>query len=48
VIAALAATGRTTVEDIIHIDRRYETLEHKLAALGADIERVSQTAATPA
>ncbi len=48
VIAGLAATGQTTVEDIIHIDRRYERLEEKLAGLGADIQRVSQTAATPA
>jgi UDP-N-acetylglucosamine 1-carboxyvinyltransferase len=48
VISGLAATGRTTVEDIIHIDRRYENLEGKLAALGADIRRVPQTASTPA
>jgi UDP-N-acetylglucosamine 1-carboxyvinyltransferase len=48
VIAGLAATGRTTVEDIIHIDRRYEKLEDKLSALGANIERVPQRAGTPA
>lgn len=48
VIAGLSATGRTTVEDIIHIDRRYENLEGKLSALGADIRRVPQPAATPA
>jgi UDP-N-acetylglucosamine 1-carboxyvinyltransferase len=40
VIAGLAATGRTTVEDIIHIDRRYANLEGKLSGLGATIERV--------
>ncbi|MGH2760728.1 MAG: UDP-N-acetylglucosamine 1-carboxyvinyltransferase [Actinomycetota bacterium] len=40
VIAGLAARGRTVVEDIIHIDRRYENLEGKLSGLGADIKRV--------
>jgi UDP-N-acetylglucosamine 1-carboxyvinyltransferase len=40
VISGLVAKGRTVVEDIIHIDRRYENLEGKLAALGADIHRV--------
>ena len=40
VIAGLAARGRTVVEDIIHIDRRYENLEGKLSSLGADIRRV--------
>ena len=44
VIAGLAATGRTTVEDIIHIDRRYANLEGKLASLGATIERVPHPA----
>lgn len=40
VMAGLAARGRTVVEDIIHIDRRYENLEGKLSGLGADIRRV--------
>jgi UDP-N-acetylglucosamine 1-carboxyvinyltransferase len=40
VIAGLAAHGRTVVEEIIHIDRRYENLEGKLTGLGADIRRV--------
>ena len=44
VIAGLAATGRTTVEDIIHIDRRYAKLEDKLTKLGATIERVAHPA----
>jgi UDP-N-acetylglucosamine 1-carboxyvinyltransferase len=44
VISGLAATGQTTVEDIIHIDRRYENLEGKLAALGGNIQRVAQPA----
>lgn len=48
VLAGLAATGRTVVEDIIHIDRRYENLEGKLAGLGADIRRVSAPVPSPA
>lgn len=46
VVAGLAATGRTTVEDIIHIDRGHERLEEKLKGLGAEIRRVP--AAEPA
>jgi UDP-N-acetylglucosamine 1-carboxyvinyltransferase len=40
VIAALAARGETVVDRIYHLERGYEALERKLAALGADIERV--------
>jgi len=40
VIAGLAATGETVVNRVYHLDRGYETLEQKLAACGADIERV--------
>lgn len=40
VIAALAAEGETLVDRIYHLDRGYEALEKKLAALGARIERV--------
>jgi UDP-N-acetylglucosamine 1-carboxyvinyltransferase len=40
VIAGLAAEGETVVERIYHLDRGYETLEKKLAGLGARIERV--------
>ena len=40
VVAALAAEGETTVDRIYHLDRGYEHMEHKLAALGADVERV--------
>ena len=35
----LAAEGETVVSDAHHIDRGYERLVEKLAALGADIER---------
>ncbi len=40
VIAALAAQGETLVDRIYHLDRGYESLEQKLAALGADIQRI--------
>ena len=39
VLAGLAAHGRTTVSRVYHLDRGYERLETKLAALGARIER---------
>jgi UDP-N-acetylglucosamine 1-carboxyvinyltransferase len=40
VIAALAAKGDTTINRVYHLDRGYECLEEKLAACGAEIERV--------
>ena len=40
VVAALAADGETTVDRIYHLDRGYEHMERKLAALGADVVRV--------
>ncbi|MDA1195244.1 MAG: UDP-N-acetylglucosamine 1-carboxyvinyltransferase [Planctomycetota bacterium] len=39
VVAGLAASGRTTVERVYHIDRGYERIEEKLMRLGARIER---------
>lgn len=39
VIAALAATGTTIIEDIKHIERGYENIIEKLTALGADIKK---------
>ena len=39
VVAALAAEGETTVDRIYHLDRGYEKMEAKLAALGADAVR---------
>ena len=41
VLAGLAAEGETMVNRVYHLDRGYERLEEKLAACGADIERVS-------
>ncbi len=40
VLAGLVAEGETIVERIYHIDRGYETIEEKLAQLGAKIKRV--------
>src|SRR5581483_8833487 len=40
VIAGLVADGVTTIERIYHLDRGYEALEKKLAALGARVERL--------
>jgi len=40
VIAGLAAQGETLIERIYHLDRGYERIEEKLAALGARVRRV--------
>lgn len=40
VLAGLAAGGATLINRVYHLDRGYERLEAKLAACGADIERV--------
>jgi UDP-N-acetylglucosamine 1-carboxyvinyltransferase len=40
VIAALAAEGMTTVDDIRYIERGYEDFHLKLKLLGAQIEKV--------
>ncbi|MBQ7127303.1 UDP-N-acetylglucosamine 1-carboxyvinyltransferase [bacterium] len=40
VVAGLMANGETTVEKLHHIDRGYESFEHKLRALGAKIQRI--------
>lgn len=39
VLAALAASGKTEISRIYHLDRGYENLEEKLGALGARIWR---------
>jgi len=41
VIAALAAEGYSTIDDIKYIERGYEDFEIKLQGLGAQIEKVS-------
>jgi UDP-N-acetylglucosamine 1-carboxyvinyltransferase len=40
VIAGLVAQGETVIDRIYHLDRGYESLEGKLGALGARIERL--------
>ncbi len=40
VLAGLVAEGETVVSRVYHIDRGYERIEQKLAACGAEIERV--------
>ena len=40
IVAGLAARGTTVVNRVYHLDRGYEALEQKLAACGADIERL--------
>jgi UDP-N-acetylglucosamine 1-carboxyvinyltransferase len=40
VIAGLVADGETVVDRIYHLDRGYERMEQKLAALGARIDRI--------
>jgi UDP-N-acetylglucosamine 1-carboxyvinyltransferase len=43
VLAGLVASGETLVDRVYHIDRGYERIEEKLAALGARIRRVTST-----
>ncbi len=40
VVAGLVAEGETLIERIYHLDRGYENLEEKLAALGARVRRL--------
>lgn len=42
ILAGLAADNTTEVSRIYHLDRGYEAIEKKLAALGADIVRVKE------
>jgi UDP-N-acetylglucosamine 1-carboxyvinyltransferase len=42
VLAALVAQGTTRISRIYHLDRGYESLDRKLSALGASIERVKE------
>ena len=41
VLAGLAAEGETVVHRVYHLDRGYERIEDKLAACGAEIDRVA-------
>lgn len=44
ILAGLAAEGITRVTELTHLDRGYVDFHKKLAALGADIERVNEDA----
>ncbi len=41
ILAGLAAEGETVVNRVYHLDRGYERMERKLAAVGARIERIT-------
>jgi UDP-N-acetylglucosamine 1-carboxyvinyltransferase len=43
VLAALSATGETTIDRVYHIDRGYENIVKKLSSVGADIERITDS-----
>jgi len=45
VLAGLVAKGTTRIDRVYHIDRGYEKIEQKLAAVGAHIERVKEAKA---
>jgi UDP-N-acetylglucosamine 1-carboxyvinyltransferase len=40
VVEALSAEGKSTISDIHHIDRGYESIENQLTLLGADAKRI--------
>ena len=40
VLAGLAASGRTEIENVEFIDRGYDNIVEKLSKVGADIRRV--------
>ncbi len=40
VLAALVARGESTIDRVYHMDRGYERMHEKLAAVGAKIERI--------
>ena len=47
VLAGLAAEGETTVNRVYHLDRGYQSMEARLAEVGAAIERVTEEADAP-
>jgi UDP-N-acetylglucosamine 1-carboxyvinyltransferase len=48
ILAALAAEGTSVIHGAHHVRRGYENIERKFLDLGAQIEHVSEEAATPA
>ncbi|MBR6740254.1 MAG: UDP-N-acetylglucosamine 1-carboxyvinyltransferase [Clostridia bacterium] len=47
IVAALAASGQTVIDGIIHIERGYEDIVAKLCELGADIRAVDFPSGNP-
>ncbi|MGV2939518.1 UDP-N-acetylglucosamine 1-carboxyvinyltransferase [Mesobacillus sp. LC4] len=47
ILTGLVADGVTRVTELYHLDRGYVNFHHKLAALGADIERISEVEEQP-
>lgn len=43
-VAALVANGETLIERVYHFDRRYEGIVEKPRGVGAEIERLQETA----
>ena len=41
VLAAIVATGSSTINRIYHLDRGYENIDKKLKKLGAKIKRIN-------
>ena len=48
ILAGLAAEGETWVHRIYHLDRGYELFDQKLIKLGAEVERLPESALPPA
>ncbi len=46
VLAGLVAKGQTRISRVYHIDRGYDRIEQRLAALGADIKRIHESDTT--
>jgi UDP-N-acetylglucosamine 1-carboxyvinyltransferase len=44
ILAGLVAKGETIIDRVYHLDRGYYRIEEKLAQLGADIDRVKESA----
>ncbi len=42
IIAGVAAEGKTTLTNLVHIDRGYENIEEKFRKIGANIQRVTE------
>ncbi len=48
IVGALAATGASEIGGLVYVDRGYADLAGRLAAIGADVERISTPEMSPA